>query len=348
MKSFDVIVKLTTSCNLQCTYCNVEERVPVKFPLEEIDKLMDWLDYAVSSKVCSILWHGGEPLILGKSFFTRIFESEKRYPGRFSNTVSTNALLLDNAFIELLGDNHVTIKTSLDTIHTESDRNRCNSCALVVSKLNLLRELGYKDVYVRTTVSNENEGQLVEMYDFMKANYKFNWEFAPIIPAGLNKSAGYAVLPDPEKFSRGAIDVFHDWLKTNSIEIPFFIDLIKAKLGILELPAIANPRLNIGPTGTIYRCPLLIGNEKYAIGNYLETETFNQFCGLDCAWETISKNECLDCDFNRFCRITSCSYLSVSFKGLEGLADFFCRLWKPVYHEICAAVDFEIGAIKKI
>jgi radical SAM protein with 4Fe4S-binding SPASM domain len=321
--------------------------VPVKFPIEKIDKLLDWLDYAVTNKVCSILWHGGEPLILGTSFFSRVFESEKRYPRRFSNTVSTNALLLDDEFIELLGVNQVTIKTSLDTIHPESDSNRNNSCGLVISKLDILKEKGYKDVYIRTTVSNENDGQLVEMYEFMKRRYKFNWEFAPIIPAGLNKSAAFSVLPDPGKFSNGAIGIFHDWLKSGLFEIPFFTDLMKSRLGILELPAIANPRLNIGPTGTIYRCPLLIGNEKYAVGNYLDKDTFTQFCSLDCAWETIYKKECLDCGFNRICRVTSCSYLAVSFKGLEGLADFFCRLWKPVYQEICATVDFEMGAIQK-
>jgi len=201
----------------------------------------------------------------------------------------------------------------------------------------------YKDVYVRTTISKINQSLIPDMYDFMRENYSnFTWEFSPIVPAGLNKEVAKAMLPDAELFCQSAIQIFHHWLEHNPIEIPLFTEIMKYCLELNIPPEIMQPRLNVGHDGMIYRCPLLIGNQNYKIGKYYESSTLVAFRKIDCVWRRISKPECFECKYNRFCCFSSCAYLAVSLDGIEGIVDFYCKLWTTMYTEICATVNREL------
>ena len=340
---YNVIVKLTPKCNMRCEYCNVEKNSGADFPYEEIDKLIDWLNTACLNKVCSVLWHGGEPLVLGYDYFVKIFASQSRYPGRFKNTLSTNGLLLTDKMIDLLAENSVTIKTSLDSIDVKHDKQRDYSCDKVIASLNRLKERDYKDVYVRTTISKVNQSLLPDMYDFMRENYSdFTWEFSPIVPAGLNKEAAKALLPDAEVFCESALQIFRHWFEQNPLEIPLFTEIIKCTLKFNIPLEITRPRLNVGHDGMIYSCPLLIGNQDYKLGRYNENTALEAFRETDCVWKRISKPECFECRYNRFCRFSSCAYLAVSLEGIDGIVDFYCKLWTSIYAEICATVSLEL------
>jgi len=324
---------------LHCEYCNVEEVVGVDFPIYDIDNLIDWLDRSDSNDICSIQWHGGESLLLGYDYFFRIFVSQARYPSRFCNTVSTNGLLLDDKIIHLFAENNVIIKTSLDNLDKAFDKQRNYSCEKVIASLNRLHEQEYKDVYVRTTVSSKNQAFLFDIYKFMCENYNFKWEFAPIVPTGLKKEQAFSLLPDSEPFRNSTINIFNHWFEHYPVEIPFFTEMIKFKLGMSDPPEISQPRLNVGPDGIVYRCPLLIGNHKYEVNHYISNTTIKQLYQFDCVWKKISKVECQECQYKRFCRLASCAYLAVSLEGLDGYKDYFCQLWKPIYDKICATVD---------
>ena len=339
MLDYNVIVKLTPRCNLQCVYCNVEESQGKNFPLTQIDSLISWLNHVCSNKICSILWHGGEPLLLGVQYFETIFAEQKNYPGRFRNAVSTNGLLLNDEFIDLFQARQAVIKTSLDNLDVEQDFPRNHSCERVISKLDLLKKRKFDNVYVRMTVSKRNENDMLSMYDFMCNNYNYNWEFAPVIPAGLNRDTALTMLPDPEIFSQSAIKIFYHWFETHTISIPFFTEMVKHYLGLSELSLVSEPRINVGPDQMVYMCPLLIGNDKYQVGLFNQVETISGFNNINCIWDRLHKKECERCPHKYICRISVCAYLAVSLKGAEELADYYCSLWKPVYDEILATVD---------
>lgn len=333
-----MIVKLTAKCNMRCTYCNVEESNTADFPAQQIDDLVDWLNRECQQSRCSVLWHGGEPLVLGYDYFAKLFASESRYPGRFKNTVSTNGLLLTDRMIELLAAHDVTIKTSLDSLTPDMDGPRGRKCEQVIQALNRLKVANYSEVYVRMTISRINQSLIRGMYDYMCNNYRYKWEFAPIIPGGLKKDAALAILPDQKIFTEAVIGIFHHWFDNYPFEIPVFTDVLRYFMGMIDPGPVTQPRLNVGNDGSIYRCPLLIGNHLYEIGHYCDRAVIKEFRDTDCVWRTIPKQECAFCQFNRLCRLSRCAYVAVSLDGIEGAEDYYCSLWKPIYEDILSTV----------
>lgn len=344
MADYDVIVKLTSRCNMHCEYCNVEENSGVDFPYEEIDEMINWLNESCENRICSILWHGGEPLILGHKYFKKIFDSQKRYPGRFQNLVSTNSLLLSDEIVDLFEEHEVGIKTSLDSIDLIHDKPRGYTCTRVIENLNYLKRRGFNNVYVRMTVSKENQSLIWDMYKFMCENYTFKWEFAPIIPAGLKKDEALKLIPDREIFVVAVKRIFNHWFDKHPFEIPIFMDILRYLMGMVYFPRVTQPRVNLGNDGLVYRCPLLIGNLQYSLGEYKKRNTVKQFKGFNCTWKKISKIECDKCRYNRICRLSSCAYVAVALDGIKGMEDYYCELWKPVYDEIYSVVGSSLRA----
>ncbi len=73
--------------------------------------------FETKQPVYTIGWQGGEPTLLGKEFFERVIELEKRYarPGfTIGNGLQTNCTLLTNDFANFLFHNKFLVGASLD------------------------------------------------------------------------------------------------------------------------------------------------------------------------------------------------------------------------------------------
>ena len=88
-------------CNLSCEYCfekvkNVESNMITPNELDELIKSI--------SGTCSIVFHGGEPLMLGEKRFEELLVVvEKYYPSKIINIrLQTNGTLLNKDWIKLL------------------------------------------------------------------------------------------------------------------------------------------------------------------------------------------------------------------------------------------------------
>ena len=71
--NISVIIKVTNACNLKCRYCydaNYFERKDI--PLDDVAHLFELL--AKEYSVINIIWHGGEPMLMGINFFVRVFK----------------------------------------------------------------------------------------------------------------------------------------------------------------------------------------------------------------------------------------------------------------------------------
>ena len=81
-----LILKPTEACNAACTYCEVDRkgwRTTKIMPLEILDLLFFRINeflYDRKNENLEIIWHGGEPLLLGGELFFK------------SSRVSTKAL----------------------------------------------------------------------------------------------------------------------------------------------------------------------------------------------------------------------------------------------------------------
>ena len=72
-----IIVKLTTNCNLNCIYCSEGDKKAVTLKKEMLFKAIDELPLLldkINDKNITLLWHGGEPLSVGKEYLTEVMQ----------------------------------------------------------------------------------------------------------------------------------------------------------------------------------------------------------------------------------------------------------------------------------
>jgi len=113
-----VIAKLTRLCNLRCVYCHdwrsgPNQSMPFAVQVELFRKLLDREDHGA----VDVVWHGGEPTLLGKKGFLRLLTLQQlfRRPGqRIQNILQTNATTLDDAWCSLFARFGFKIGVSLD------------------------------------------------------------------------------------------------------------------------------------------------------------------------------------------------------------------------------------------
>ncbi|MFF2941275.1 cyclophane-forming radical SAM peptide maturase AmcB [Streptomyces niveus] len=113
-----LVVQPTTWCNLDCRYCYLPFR---KLKHQMSPQVAGALAQAVaefddSGHPVGIVWHGGEPLALGRQKFTALlapFEGLRR-AGRVHHYVQTNATLLTETWCELLAAYDVRVGVSID------------------------------------------------------------------------------------------------------------------------------------------------------------------------------------------------------------------------------------------
>jgi len=100
-----IILKLTTACNLNCVYCSEGDVESKTLPKEIFFKLVDEFPAVLEqnqSKDAEFLFHGGEPLLYGRDNLKILIdyarEHLKNYNVRF--LMQSNGTLIDETEIK--------------------------------------------------------------------------------------------------------------------------------------------------------------------------------------------------------------------------------------------------------
>lgn len=124
-----IIVKLTTACNLACTYCSEGDSAVEQLPKELVYKMIDeypaLLDH-IGTRSASILWHGGEPLLVGHDYLHDVMcyarDRLRDYDVHF--LMQTNGTLVDEDWLALFREFSISAGVSLDGYRDLHDRSR--------------------------------------------------------------------------------------------------------------------------------------------------------------------------------------------------------------------------------
>lgn len=115
----NIILKTAgNACNINCKYCfeQVKDVSKNTIKKEELKKVIE----NVSSQTCSVVFHGGEPLIIGTEKFAELLDVIRNYYPQKVNVVriQTNGTLITEEWIDLLfsqyADLNIEIAISLD------------------------------------------------------------------------------------------------------------------------------------------------------------------------------------------------------------------------------------------
>lgn len=122
-----LILKPTEACNAACGYCEVDRkgwRTAKIMPAEILELLFVRINQFLEEKPgerLEIIWHGGEPLLLGAEYFEKAFVFQREHcaatSGRIRHRIQTNLTLLSASFIEVFRKlDMVSIGTSYDPV----------------------------------------------------------------------------------------------------------------------------------------------------------------------------------------------------------------------------------------
>lgn len=348
------IIKLTHICNLKCAYCYEEKNKVNKSVMDksDLELIIQWIaKYAAQNKYDDVylVWHGGEPLLLGHEFFEFIFWCEEKYLNgkKVRNGIQTNGILLDQEdYISLFYHNRVKVSVSLDGYKEINDINRkkidgVGSFNEVIRNIEFARERGIS-IGISTVIGKSNIDHLIDIYNFFrskKLNYNILFDFYP------DTNENYI-----DYFTQKVIELFNYWYNDeNGLYISLFINLIKTiitkKVYLCTFDkkcCEAKNILIINTNGDLYPCSALVGNIKYNFGNIRYISDYNDINKTDTYRYILDKKriistKCRNCEIVNICN-NGCFVRCLN----DYNCDLYCKSIKALVEEAKSKLNVDL------
>lgn len=187
-----IILKLTTACNLNCVYCSEGDLPAETLPEEIFFKLVDELPALlehVGNNDAEFLFHGGEPMLYGRDNLKRLIDYARKnlrgFDVRF--LMQTNGTLIDDDWIKFFAAEKISVGVSLDgyaELHDKNRRTKNNepTAEKVLHNLKLLREAGLNVGTLMVFNSPENV-DADKLFDFIQ-QHELHPKIHSVIPCG--------------------------------------------------------------------------------------------------------------------------------------------------------------------
>ncbi|KLT71677.1 radical SAM protein [Flavobacterium sp. ABG] len=137
MKTSNLVIKVASRCNLNCSYCYVYNmgdqsyKSQPKFMSQEVieSMLIKIKEHCIENNQKSFLliFHGGEPLLTGIDFYTNFIETEKRIIPeniRIDYSMQSNGVLITEEWAKILKGLNIQVGISLDGTPNSNNKNR--------------------------------------------------------------------------------------------------------------------------------------------------------------------------------------------------------------------------------
>jgi radical SAM additional 4Fe4S-binding domain len=348
-----VILKPTKHCNAGCTYCAAPPEVngAPKWTIDQFRFYFDRLAPYLSERAV-LLWHGGEPMLMGPDFYWKAWEYvHSAKPGvRFS--MQSNILGYDSRRWRdvLSGPFQRSISTSFDP--DEQFREYKGSTALYTrifwSRLDAMLEDGFRPKVIGTYTEGTAH-LMMTMYErslsygekafALRMNYRY--------PAGRDRGMGEML--SPETYGRRLIEIYDRWIS----DVPDFVvtpldEMLKRVLGLEAMRCpwtrhCGGHFLGVEPNGDVYNCSEFadLGDDSYRFGN-LGEQTLPQMLASRAAIDARRRRinvptDCRACRHFEQCE-GGCMRDAVLYgKGLGGKFHY-CRSWMMVFDRIKESV----------
>jgi uncharacterized protein len=236
-----LVVKVIRACNLRCSYCyyinSDTENYGSVLPITHIKSLYKaYASYLRARGQCGLLiWHGGEPLMLGRRRFQELIRMQAEYfePGYVINSVQTNGVLIDQSWIEFFKANSISVSLSLDANPTTHDRHRVTTAGRgtysdVVRALRQLQLAGL-EAGVLCVVEEAKDG--AEAIRLLRNLGVTSCDFLlPMTNHALQRRQPIDLLA----LGTFLCDAFREWVKDDdpSLQVRIFASMISGALGL--------------------------------------------------------------------------------------------------------------------
>jgi len=341
-KLVTIIFQTTSSCNLKCGYCYCRSnedntsRLSVDTVGKCVQRIADFFDD--DYEIC-FLFHGGEPLLLGKRFYKDAFQFLKqRMEHKYYIGIQTNLVLLDDEFIELFRENCCSISASLDGYQPFNDLYRKyhsgqGTYVDVTLNMRLLQERGIQYGIV-SVINCQNVRSPREFYCFTKEHPNVLFGLSPMFL----KENENVIAPYPDQLGSFLIALFDFWIADPTPpRISLFEEIIRNLVeGNRSTVCTFHHDCSevffaIDGDGNVYPCCHFVGRGELCYGNLLRSsfyDVYNSDRRRSISERTIrSNNPCQTCEFFEMC-FSGC--MATSENGINS-KDYFCNAYKMIF-----------------
>lgn len=358
-----VLIKPASSrCNLNCTYCFYLPKMELypwkdhpKLSIETFDEFLRQY-VPMSAPHLSFNWQGGEPTIMGVSFYEQVVGLQRQYARKVSpgnaplvqNAIQTNGTLLTDDWAKFLKKSRFLVGISIDgppEIHNRfrvdwSDRPTHDRA------MGGIEHLRRHDVpfNVLTVVSKSNVGQPRELLRWLIGQEFEFIQFIPImeVPPGAHSAADGGVTDEsltPGEWGFFLNEIFDEWLKIGieKVRLRWFDNLVQMLWGIpSEACTLARTcgYLLLEHNGDCYPCDFFV-EKDWLLGNIQETpleemvksERFGRFSKA----KSSLHSDCRDCEWLTLCYGECPKYRIANVGTAENALPYFCPSFKQFF-----------------
>lgn len=337
---FSTMVKpIGSACNLDCNYCYYKDKSEIYsgiMPRMSDVMLEEYIKQylrGTSQQQVTFCWHGGEPLMVGLSFFRRAMELQEKYKGDkiIENTLQTNGILLNEEWCAFFRDNRFLVGVSLDgpqDIH-DAFRRDCGgqpTFSRVVKAVEMMSKNNV-EYNILSTVNRRSEGRGTEVYKFLSSLGNFI-QFLPVVEyVRLRDDEGkrpLIVSPDEEDaveaawsvsakgYGKFMCDVFDEWIRYDVGRC--FVQLFDVTLAnwcgvqpaLCAFCETCGDGLVVEHNGDVYSCDHFVYPE-YKLGNIAEKSMAEMYASDEQRAFGRDKREalpieCKRCGYHFLCR----------------------------------------------
>ncbi len=270
----------------------------------------------------SFSWDGGEPLLMGAGFFRQAFELQRAHaPERaaITNTVRTNATLIDDELAALFSEHDVTVEVLLDgpaDLHdschrfpaSHSESSSGGSHAATMRGIETLRRHWVEHRLI-VTVSRYNAADPKRLYRYFQGKGFRTQKYLPWVDIDENMNPVNASL-DSDLWGAFLCGLFDTWCTDpDPPSIEGFDAIMKRASGgvptMCSLGSTCRQRFVIEPDGDVYPCEVYV-DRRLKLGN-VETDHFEdmwmseKFRAFGTAKRALP-DECTGCAYKVYCR----------------------------------------------
>lgn len=242
------------------------------------------------SRSVNFIWHGGEPLLLGRDYYRRaLMVQQELRPGnvRITNSLQTNGTLLDEQWCDFFIQFGFDVGLSIDgppDIHNINRKYASGrgSHAAVLHGIRAMKQSGVK--FGALLVLNHRLASYgaIPLYDYLVELGLNSWSYLAARPHNDPSNSctenDYVTQAEYGHFMTETFDYWYD--RDDGVQIRELRSLLDVIIGgEARVCTLAGNCLgeyfHVEPDGTLYHCDKYLDDENYRLGNVMQ-ETFQQ------------------------------------------------------------------------
>lgn len=379
-RPFQVMAKPTGSlCNLDCSYCfylEKEKLYPGTKNWQMSPAVLEaYIRQYIESQpggVVTFAWQGGEPTLLGISWFENVVTLQKKYSQgkRIENVLQTNGVTVNAELAQFFADNKFLIGISIDgprELHDvyRVDKGQQPTFDQVMRGIEYLRvaEVRFNTL---TVVHRKNSYHALEVYRFLKEIGSAFMQFIPVVERRATQpfANGLVLLSPNQKADAEVTDwsvepyiygdflcaIFDEWVRNDVGK--YFVQLFDVTLELwLGMPPslcvfseTCGDAIVLEHQGDLYSCDHYVYPEN-KLGNILDSP-LAWLAGLEkqrsfgSAKRDLLPDFCRKCDVRFACNGECPKHRFMTTPEGEPGLNYLCAGYKKFFHHVAPYMEF--------